>query len=56
MDVDLQVGEVAFVNGKMMRYMGSGKFVPAEVKPVAEPLAKRFDDGRPLGGLHGDIE
>lgn len=55
MNIDLEVGEVAHVNGRLMRYMGNGRFEPVETLPPSEPdvLVKRFDGGGPLqGGDH----
>jgi hypothetical protein len=45
--MELKPGEVVVIDGQRLRYLGEGRFEPAD-----EVLAKRFDmdDARPLGG------
>ena len=45
--MELNVGETTHINGKLMRYMGNGRFEPV----AEETMAKRFDHaGGPLSG------
>lgn len=40
----LEVGELTYINGQWMRYMGGGRFSPAQPESMGESLlAKRFD-------------
>jgi hypothetical protein len=43
----MQIGEIVQIDGRWMRYLGSGQFAPAS---APEPLIKRFDtaDSGPL--------
>ncbi len=45
-----QIGEIVQLNGRWVRYVGSGLFEPIKAEP--EVLAKRFDpaDSGPLVG------
>ena len=46
-DIVMEVGQVTYINGQRVRYLGDGKFEPAP----EETMAKRFDHaGGPLSG------
>jgi hypothetical protein len=46
-DIVMEVGQVTYINGQRVRYVGDGKFEPAP----EETMSKRFDHaGGPLSG------